>query len=126
MHSPLRGNKRLNAKRVEQMVNKQPKVKQIKRLFEMNKIADYSQTKITKAINTESNKKEEEALQYNSVNFNLNELEKNRLGPQKRGAEKDGKAFPNKKVKCSLKNALARHNSQPGAKTNLNISLKNN
>ena len=61
MHSPLRGNKRLNAKRVEQMVNKQPKVKQIKRLFEMNKIADYSQTKITKAINTESNKKEEEA-----------------------------------------------------------------
>ena len=60
-------------------MNKKPKMTQIRRLFEMNKIADYSKTKTAKVIHTEpcSMKKKQEIVQK-SVNFNLDELERYR------------------------------------------------
>ena len=41
-----------SAKRVDHM-NRQPKATPIKRLFDMNKIADYSGRKMTRALQTE-------------------------------------------------------------------------
>ena len=109
-------------KRVDHMI-RQPKATPIKRLFELNRIADYSHSH-SAAVQTEKNSSNRappvrrmfkdtdqtltgEHSKWKSVNFDLDEVERKRSGPLLTKA-----ATPSKRLHASLHQILAQQKNK--------------
>ena len=92
-------------------MNRQPKATPIKRLFEQNRIADYSHSTSKKVIAVKDSEQSSQSGKNNenwkSANFDLDEIENKRYGPVwSKGA------IPKKNKQTSLYQVLSQQKSK--------------